>query len=202
MSNVVLESPLAAIIGLGQRVLSVDGASVTLGEVPFVNMLNIRGNAADPQFADAVQRVTGLALPVQANTTTLGAAGQLLWLGPDEWVLKLPPGGSQYQIAGPLEAVESALRTALAGQHVSLVTVGHGFTTLTVRGAGAGALLARGCPLDFHPRAFAAGAVAQTHVAKAGATIVCLAAGSHFELTVRRSFADYLFRWLCEAGAS
>ena len=201
MSNVVLESPLAAIIGLGQRVLSVDGASVTLGEVPFVNMLNIRGNAADPQFADAVQRVTGLALPVQANTTTLGAAGQLLWLGPDEWVLKLPPGGSQYQIAGPLEAVESALRTALAGQHVSLVTVGHGFTTLTVRGAGAGALLARGCPLDFHPRAFAAGAVAQTHVAKAGATIVCLAAGSHFELTVRRSFADYLFRWLCEAGA-
>lgn len=201
MSNVVLESPLAAIIGLGQRVLSVDGASVTLGEVPFVDMLNIRGNAADPQFADAVQRVTGLALPVQANTTTLGAAGQLLWLGPDEWVLKLPPGGSQYQIAGPLEAVESALRTALAGQHVSLVTVGHGFTTLTVRGAGAGALLARGCPLDFHPRAFAAGAVAQTHVAKAGATIVCLAAGSHFELTVRRSFADYLFRWLCEAGA-
>lgn len=202
MSNVVLESPLAAIIGLGQRVLSVDGASVTLGEVPFVDMLNIRGNAADPQFADAVQRVTGLALPVQANTTTLGAAGQLLWLGPDEWVLKLPPGGSQYQIAGPLEAVESALRTALAGQHVSLVTVGHGFTTLTVRGAGAGALLARGCPLDFHPRAFAAGAVAQTHVAKAGATIVCLAAGSHFELTVRRSFADYLFRWLCEAGAA
>ena len=31
MSNVVLESPLAALTGLGQRVLSVDGASVTLG---------------------------------------------------------------------------------------------------------------------------------------------------------------------------
>ena len=202
MSNVVLESPLAAVIGLGQRVLSVDGASVTLGEMPFVDMLNIRGNAADRQFVEAVQRVTGLALPLQANTATLGAAGQLIWLGPDEWVLKLPAAGSQYQSAGPLEAMESALRSALTGQHVSLVPVGHGFTTLTVQGAGAAALLARGCPLDFHPRAFAAGAVAQSHVAKAGATILCLTSGSHFELTVRRSFADYLFRWLCEAGAA
>jgi sarcosine oxidase subunit gamma len=165
-------------------------------------MLNIRGNAADPQFVNAVQQVTGLALPMQANTATLGAAGQLLWLGPDEWALKLPPAGSQYQSAGPLEAMENALRTALAGQHVSLVPVGHGFTTLTVQGAGAGALLARGCPLDFHARSFAAGALAQSHVAKAGATILCLAAGTHFELTVRRSFADYLFRWLCEAGAA
>ena len=202
MSNVVLESPLAAVIGLGQRVLSVDGASVTLGEVAFVDMINIRGIAADPHFVEAVERVTGLGLPLHANTATLGAAGQLLWLGPDEWVLKLPPGGSQYQSSGPLEAVESALRIALAGQHVSLVPVGHGFTTLTVQGAGAAALLARGCPLDFHARAFAAGTVAQSHVAKAGATILCLAPGSHFELTVRRSFADYLFRWLCEAGAA
>ena len=202
MSNVVLESPLAAVIGLGQRVLSVDGASVTLGEMPFVDMLNIRGNAADPQFVEAVQRVTGLALPLPANTATLGAAGQLIWLGPDEWVLKLPAAGSQYQSGGPLEAMESALRSALAGQHVSLVPVGHGFTTLTVQGAGAAALLARGCPLDFHPRAFAASAVAQSHVAKAAATILCLAPGNHFELTVRRSFADYLVRWQCEAGAA
>jgi sarcosine oxidase gamma subunit len=29
-----------------------------------------------------------------------------------------------------------------------------------------------------------------------------LEAGAHFELTVRRSFADYLYRWLCEAGAA
>jgi len=202
MSNVVLESPLAAITGQGPRVLSVDGASVTLGEVALCDMLNIRGDAADAGFVQAVQQATGLALPLVANTASLGEAGQLLWLGPDEWVLKLPPSGAHYQHPGPAEAMEATLRSALAGQHVSLVPVGHGFTTLVVRGAGAADLLARGCPLDFHPRAFAAGAVAQSHVAKAGATIVCLAAGTHFELTVRRSFADYLFRWLCEAGAA
>jgi sarcosine oxidase subunit gamma len=202
MSNVVLESPLAAITGEGPRMLSVDGASVTLAEMALCDMLNIRGNTADEGFVQAVQQATGLALPLVANTASLGVAGQLLWLGPDEWVLKLPPSGAHYQHPGPAEAMEATLRIALIGQHVSLVPVGHGFTTLAVQGAGAADLLARGCPLDFHPRAFAAGAVAQSHVAKAGATIVCLAAGTHFELTVRRSFADYLYRWLCEAGAA
>jgi sarcosine oxidase subunit gamma len=202
MSNVVLESPLAAITGQGPRVLSVDGASVTLGEAALCDMLNIRGNAADADFVQAVQQATGLALPLVANTAILGDAGQLLWLGPDEWVLKLPLNGAHYQHPTQAEAMEVTLRSALAGKHVSLVPVGHGFTTLTVEGAGAAALLARGCPLDFHPRTFGAGAVAQSHVAKAGATIVCLSAGTHFELTVRRSFADYLYRWLCEAGAA
>jgi sarcosine oxidase subunit gamma len=201
MSNVVLESPLAAVIGLGQRVLSVDGANVTLGELPFVDMLNIRGNAADPQFVEAVHQVTGLALPLQANTATLGAAGQLIWLGPDEWLLKLPLSGADYQHPSPAEAMETTLRSALAGKHVSLLPVGHGFTTLTVQGTGAAALLARGCPLDFHPRAFAAGALAQTHIAKCGATVLCLEPAKRYELTVRRSFADYLFRWLSLAGA-
>ena len=202
MSNVVLESPLAALTGLGQRVLSVDGASVTLGEQAFTEMLNIRGNAADAGFVAAVQSATGLTLPLAANTASVGATGQLLWLGPDEWVFKFPPSNAQYQHPSPAEAMEISLRSALAGLHVSLVPVSHGFTTLVVQGAGAADLLARGCPLDFHPRVFGAGAVAQSHVAKAGATLLCVAAGTHYELTVRRSFADYLYRWLCEAGAA
>jgi sarcosine oxidase subunit gamma len=202
MSNVVLESPLAALTGLGQRVLLVDGASVNLGELGFTDMLNIRGNASDASFVEAVQSATGLSLPVTCNTASIGASGQLLWLGPDEWVFKFPPSSAQYQHPSAADAMEASLRSALAGQHVSLVPVGHGFATLVVQGAGAADLLLRGCPLDFHASVFGAGAVAQSHVAKAGATLLCLAPGTHYELTVRRSFADYLYRWLCEAGAA
>jgi sarcosine oxidase subunit gamma len=193
MTDVVLESPLSAMVGLGQRVLSADGQSCTLAEIAFVEMLNLRGNPADARFVQVVQDVTGLALPLQPNTASLGAQRQLLWLGPDEWLLKLRDGQG--------EAVAAALRAALQDQHVSLVQVGSGNTTLTLQGAGAATLLSRGCPLDFHARVFAAGSLAQSHVAKAGATILCLQAGSSYELTVRRSFADYLYRWLCEAGA-
>lgn len=192
MSEMVLESPLAGIARLGQRLLRVDGRACTLGEIPFVEMLNVRGNAQDAGFVQALLAATGLQLPVLANTASLGAQRQLLWMGPDEWLLKLQDGQGA--------AVEAALRQGLQGRHFSLVQVGDGNTTLTVQGAAAADLLSRGCPLDLHPRAFGTGALAQTHVAKAGAMVLCREAGTHFELTVRRSFADYLYRWLCEAG--
>jgi sarcosine oxidase subunit gamma len=197
MPEVVLESPLAGIVRLGQRVLAVDGNTCTLSETPFIDMLNLRGDAGDTRFAQSVLAATGLHLPVRPNTASLGSPenpgpAQLLWLGPDEWLLKLPGGQG--------DAVETALRNALAGQHSAVVQVGSGNTSLTLQGSAAADLLARGCPLDLHPRVFKAGSLAQTHIAKAGAIVLCLEAGTCFELTVRRSFADYLFRWLCEAG--
>ena len=192
MPEVVLSSPLAGVLVQGARVLHVDGRECTLAEIPFLDMLNLRGNAADARFVAAVLECTAMHLPLRANTGSIDPQRQLLWLGPDEWLLKLPPAQG--------EAVAAALRAALQGQHSAVVDVGHGNTTVSVKGAGAAELLARGCPLDLHVRVFPAGALAQTHVAKAAATLLCLQAGTHYELTVRRSFADYLFRWLCEAG--
>jgi sarcosine oxidase subunit gamma len=193
MTNVTLESPLVGSIGLGKRELTVDGRSCLLGEIALLDMINLRGNAADSAFASAVQGATGLALPVKANTASVDQGRQLLWLGPDEWLLKAP--------AGQGDAIEAALRAATAGQHVSVVQVGAGNTTLSVQGAAAADLLARGCPLDLHARAFPDGALAQTHVAKANVVLLCQKAEQSFELTVRRSFAEYLFKWLCEAGS-
>jgi sarcosine oxidase subunit gamma len=192
MPDVVLSSPLAEVLAQGKRVLQVDGRACTLGEIAFLDMFTLRGDAAEPRFVQAVLQHSGMHLPLRANTASIDPQRQLLWMGPDEWLLKVRDVHGE-QIAGPL-------RTALAGVHSSVVDVGHGNTTLTVQGPGAADLLARGCPLDLHPRAFPAGSMAQSHIAKAGATVLCLASSTHYELTVRRSFADYLFRWLCAAG--
>ena len=156
-------------------------------------MINLRGNSSDTQFVQAVATVTGLELPLKPNTCSMNGQRQLLWLGPDEWLLKASHGQGDDLVA--------ALVAAFAGQHTAVVAVGDGNTTLTVEGEGAAALLSRGCPIDMHPRNFAAGAVAQTHISKCGATVLCLDPGTRYEVTVRRSFADYLFRWLCLAGA-
>jgi sarcosine oxidase subunit gamma len=104
--------------------------------------------------------------------------------------------------AGQAAGMEQALRAALSGQHFSVVEVGHGFATLSVQGPGAGALLSRGCPLDFHHRAFQAGQMAQTHIARTNAIVLCSQTGTDYLLTVRRSFADYLFRWLSAAAGA
>ncbi len=193
MTNVTLETPLVNIARLGKRELSVDGRNCLLDEIALLDMLTLRGDASDPAFAAAVLSVTGLALPVVANTASVGNGRQLFWLGPDEWLLKTAGGSG--------DALEAALRAELAGKHISVVQVGSGNTTFTVQGAAAADLIARGCPLDLHARSFPDGSLAQSHIAKANVVIYCLQAEASFEITVRRSFAEYLFKWLCEAGS-
>jgi sarcosine oxidase subunit gamma len=193
MTNVTLESPLVNIARLGKRELSVDGRSCLLDEIALLDMLNLRGDASDPAFAAAVLSATGLALPVKANTASVGNGRQLFWLGPDEWLLKTATGSG--------EAIEVALRSALVGKHFSVVQVGSGNTTFSLQGAAAADLLSRGCPLDLHVRSFPDGSLAQSHIAKANVVLYCLKAETSFEITVRRSFAEYLFKWLCEAGS-
>lgn len=193
MLDAVLNSPLSGLLGRQAHDLQVDGRPCSVAEIPFVDMLNLRGDAGDPRFSKAIFDMTGMVLPTIANTASIDPQRQLLWLGPDEWLLKLRDrqGGS----------VAAALESSLYGLHSAVVDVGHGSTTLLVQGPASADLLARGCPLDLHPRVFPTGALAQSHVAKASATVLCIYAGIQYELTVRRSFADYLVRWLSEAGA-
>lgn len=188
----LMESPLVMLGEDARQQLSIDGRDCSIVELAFLDVINLRGNASDAGFTEAVSRVTGLALPQAANTASVAGARQLIWLGPDEWLLKLG--------AGEGGAMAQALREALAGQHVSVVEVGSGYTTLSLQGPGAADLLARGCPLDLHARVFGAGAVAQSHVARAPILLRCVAPGASYEVTVRRSFAPYLFSWLGEAG--
>ncbi len=192
MLDAILNSPLSDFLGRQTRDLQVDGRPCSLSEIAFVDMLNLRGAASDPRFSKAVLDTTGMFLPVQANTASIDPQRQLLWLGPDEWLLKLRDRQG--------DAMAAALQSALRGMHSAVVDVGHGSTTVMLQGPGSAELLARGCPLDLHPRVFSTGALAQTHIAKASATVLCLYAGIQYEITVRRSYADYLVRWLCEAG--
>ncbi|HEX7373523.1 MAG TPA: sarcosine oxidase subunit gamma family protein, partial [Steroidobacteraceae bacterium] len=88
----------------------------------------------------------GVSLPDVACRANASGSRAALWLGPDEWLLKLRDR------QGP--AVMAALQAGLQGQHSAVVDVGHGNTTLLLQGPASAELLARGCPLDLHPRAF------------------------------------------------
>ena len=193
MPEVVQSGPLAGLMRQGPKLLHADGRECLLAEVPLMDMCSLRGNSGDARFADAVLRATGMPLPLKANSASIDPQRQLLWMGPDEWLLKTSDGQGG--------AMMSALSAALQGQHSAVVEVGHGNTTLSLKGPAAADLLARGCPLDLHVRAFPTGSLAQSHIAKATATVLCLQASTHYELTVRRSFASYLFEWLTAAGS-
>ena len=154
--------------------------------------IDIRGDASDPRFAAAAERVLGAALPRNPNTVAVGREGVAYWLGPDEWLFVSRTAGEA--------ALSGELRDALGSLHSSVTEVGGGAFVIELHGEAVRELLAKECPLDLDASAFAPGACAQTRLAKAAVLLRPLEGGA-MELIVRRSFADYLQRWLEDAAS-
>jgi len=186
------ESPLAEFYATELGGSEPHEAGCELRERPFLGHLNLRGDPAEAAFIEAVKGVVGFGLPLQPNTTAGNRELTALWLGPDEWLL-LTPRDHQARIG-------QALRTALGDTFAAVIDVSDGQTMITVRGAHARDLLGKGCSLDLHPRVFGSGRCAQTLLAKVGVLIRQRDDSPSFDVIVRRSFADYLARWLKDAG--
>ncbi|QEX21671.1 sarcosine oxidase subunit gamma [Hypericibacter adhaerens] len=188
-------SPLAH-LGLRARAASQTGvvaeAEVLLGERPHRCQINLRGNAADPAFLDAVRQATGLDLPQLPNSVARGNELRALWLGPNEWLV-IGPAGRETDLV-------RSLRTSLLGQHAAVTDVSEARTCILVAGAKARELLARGISLDLHPRVFGPGRCGQTGMAGANIIIEQIDDRPGFEIAVLNSFADHLWRWLERAG--
>ena len=155
--------------------------------------VNLRGSADDATFTAGVEGVLGQPLPVANNTYSSGEH-RVYWLGPDEWLIATDLAG-----AGDLA---EALESALADSHIAINDVSGGNVGIRLSGRHVRELLAKGCTLDFHPREFAVGPCAQSGLAKASVLIGLLDDSPDFEIIVRRSFADYLVKWLDHAGSA
>lgn len=191
-ARLMLESPL---VGVADLLRAQEGASTrfALRERAFLDLVNVRGEPSDAAFVEAVAAVAGLRLPAEPNTVARGERYDALWLGPDEWLLRsvepAPAGG-----------LHARLSSALAGADAAAVDVGSGYTVLEISGAQAREALARGCPLDLHPRVFKTGQCAQSHFFKT-AIVLAPTGDERTDLVVRRSFADYFCRILLDAAA-
>ena len=168
------------------------GNAPRIEEKPFLGYLNLRGRPSHTGFVAGVLKVLGVEAPTEANTVIEAGDHKIYWLGPDEWLIVTP--------AGQQDKLGRELRDALGGVFSSVVDNSSGLTKVQISGDNAGALLATDCPLDLHPREFRPGQCAQTRLAKAGMLIAPLAQGNGFEIIIRRSFADYLLRWLQDAA--
>ncbi len=166
--------------------------SAVIVEHPHLGKIDLRGDPGDTAFMDAVTEAIGATPPVTANTVATAGKNSILWLGPDEWLV-VTPEGKQGQ-------AESALRTELEGQHVSIVDTTDARTTIRLHGANARNVLMKGCPLDLHPRAFAPGQCAQSILAKADALIHQLDDAPTYDIYVLCSFSRYLWDWLADAA--
>ena len=187
------ESPLVRFDLAARASNAAGGAGIFACEQPFLGHINLRGDPHEPRFVGAVRDVVGVAPPATPNTVTEAEGNTVYWLGPDEWLIVTPRDRRV--------AIEGDLRSALIGVRAAVTDISGGQTVVVVHGDQVRQLLAKGCPLDLHPRAFDIGQCAQSHLAKAPILMRHLDRRSHFEIIVRRSFADYFWLWLEDAAA-
>ena len=156
-----------------------------------VGHLNLRADCSDNDCVEALESQLGQSLPTTPNTLSEGEH-RIYWLGPDEWLILT-------DLSQAALLVEK-LRKSVAGKHVALNDVSGGQIVLRLDGTGVRDLLAKGCTLDLHPRVFTAGMCAQSGLAKANVLIGLAGQTESFDIVVRRSFSDYLLRWLLQGA--
>ena len=177
MANVELQTPL------NEQSFTVDGLSVV--ELPPCTKISIRGQASD--LSAAVESVCGVSAVTAANTFSTANDNTQYWLGPDERLVHC-------QTADAAEMVQSLKQKLPAGKS-AVVDVSDYYTVLRITGDKARDVLASGTPFDVHPDVFKVGECAQIRYGNASILLSHVAQDT-FELQVRWSFAEYLWKYV------
>ena len=186
-------SPLSEFMTPQRRLGASDRLDCWLEEQAFLAHFNLRGDPGRLNFLQAVNKQLGVELPLLPNTVSFAGKWRGCWLGPNEWLL-LGPGRRN-----PSETPA----TDLCAIHHSLVDLSGGQTVIRIGGLAWRDVLGSGCFLDLHPRVFKTDHCAQTMLAHCNVLLIQVSddeRGEALDIVVRRSFADYLLRWLIDAA--
>jgi sarcosine oxidase, subunit gamma len=146
-------------------------------ELPFLTQIDVR---VDPDSAAA------LGFPVEPNTSVSLGGRDVLWLGPDEWLV-IADAGTAPDLLDELEAPTGS-------GHRSVVDVSANRAVFELTRADRHELVATACPLDLHPRSWGEGRCAQTVFGTA--QILLHERAGATRVFVRPSFAGYVVELL------
>jgi sarcosine oxidase subunit gamma len=138
-----------------------------------------------------VREVFGFEPPLEPRCIG-GEEVAFAWTGPAQW-LAIGAGVQS-------DALIARLRTELLGL-ASISDQTDGRVIIRLRGPGVRNLLAKGVPIDLHPRAFSPGHAAVTALGQVGVHIWQVDAQPTYDLAVPTSYAAYVWRWIIDAGS-
>ena len=124
---------------------------------------------------------SALGFPTEPNTWGRVGDREVLWLGPDEWLVVASTDAAE---------VVTDLESSLAAVHHSVVDVSANRAVVELTGAGRLELLSSACPIDLDPRSWTQGRCAQTLFG--AAQVLLQERASETRMFVRPSFATYV----------
>jgi sarcosine oxidase subunit gamma len=145
-------------------------------------LLLTEGDKGKADLASTLQQLYGLT-PPETPQSVRAAGLELRWAGPGQW-----------QAYSPQPGLAAKLQRQL-GSAAAIIDQSDARASLTLAGGKARDVLAKGCSLDLHPRAFRTGDVALTAIAHMATQLVQLSEAPVYELSVFRSMAGSLWSW-------
>lgn len=115
-----------------------------------------------------------------------------IWAGPDQWIAIAEREQNR--------DIEVELKPLLDGLS-SVVDQSDARAVVQISGPRARDVLAKGVPIDLHPRAFKANNVAITHASHIGIIFWQIDDAPTYQIAMFRSFADSFAHWLLESSA-
>lgn len=141
---------------------------------------------------EAIRFAYGVQLPKGAGRVD-GKGIAFVWAGPDQWLAI-----AERENGRDLETELKAKLTDLA----SVVDQSDGRIVVRISGTRAREVLAKGVPVDLHPRVFGPGSVAITHASHIGVILWQIDDAPTYEVALFRSYADSFAHWLFESAAA
>lgn len=180
----VMQSPLHPFGLAAKQEKMNDSKGVWANEIPLLGYISIRGNPQNEAFVNVVNSTLNIKLPTQPCGIIYATWGSLLWLSPDEWLMVC----NREQRA----SFQLLLETALAGIHSQVIDNSGGFTKVLLKGENASDVLHHCTVYDLSM--LSEGKVVGTTFGKS--SIFLHKQDNGYSLVFRRSFADYIWRYL------
>lgn len=183
------QSAWAGLLPAGRTGCAVGPPGVTVSPLDDLGLATVMArNGALAELARLLSASHGIDLPARPIVAA-GGALSLVWAGPEQWLA-----------VSHDRSIARRLADELAGL-ASVADQSDGRAVLRIGGPRARAALAKGCPLDLHPRAFGPGDTAVTAIAHVGVQLWQLDDAPTYELAVPRSMAKSFWTWLSASAA-
>ena len=185
-------SALDGVVKPGRIGRATASPGVTVRELRGAGLATVTArNGRRAALLDAAGSAFGAELPAMPRRIK-GRDIAFVWSGPDQWLAYAHPA--------PAAGMEALLATAFAGL-ASVVDQSHGRTLLRVTGPHVRDALAKGVPIDLHPRAFKPGDAAATLVSHIPVHLWQIDDRPTYEFAVARSLAQSFWHWLAASSA-
>jgi sarcosine oxidase subunit gamma len=185
MTDQMISSPL-----IFKEDFQANGVNLTSTEL--VGKLNFRCNSDNTIILNKIKDITGINLPLKAGEVFGNNEYRIQWLGPNEWIIQCADNEKN--------SLMNNIRSQLSSEHFSLTDISDYYLTIRLSGKNSNEILSKGTPLDLKSYICNKDMCAQTYIAKATVLIDRLSNEPMYDISVRWSYAEYLWEWLVDAS--